>query len=298
MAKTDANKGQKGIVFNIQGYSIHDGPGIRTTVFLKGCPLRCFWCQNPESQAMKPEILLNKSICTLCGRCVKVCPAGASGIAEKSSIIDRNECTGCGRCVEDCPVQARSLVGKYLTVAEVVTEVLRDRKFYETSGGGVTLSGGEPTMQPEFALNILKSCKEEGIHTALETCGCTSWQTMQKLLNYTDLVLYDIKCIDTTKHQKATGRPNNIILENAKKISICKPMRVRVPLIPGFNDSVEDIQVIAEWVKIELSSVEIDLLPYNKLGEGKNNRLDRKGVQMEPQSEDHIKSLEELIKSE
>ena len=150
-----------GIIFNIQRYSTQDGPGIRTTVFLKGCPLECFWCQNPESQKTKPEIFLYKDRCALCGRCVEVCSTGASTLSEESSTIDRNKCIGCGLCVEACPNEARSLAGKQVTVDEVMQEVLRDRKFYENSGGGVTLSGGEPTTQPEFALALLRSCKKE-----------------------------------------------------------------------------------------------------------------------------------------
>ena len=298
MKTPDRGKGQKGIIFNIQGYSIHDGPGIRTTVFLKGCPLRCFWCQNPESQAIKPEILLNNSICTLCGRCITVCPTGASSLSEASSKIDRRQCTGCGQCVDICPIQARNLVGKTVTVDEVMAEVVKDKKFYENSGGGVTLTGGEPTIQPEFALEILRTCQEEGIHTVLETCGYAPWLTMQKLLKYTDLVLYDIKCMDTNKHRKATGKLNHLIINNAKKIAAYKPMRVRVPLIPGFNDSVEDIRAIAEFVEAELGKVAIELLTYNKLGEGKYQRLDRTVVHLEPQSEEHLRKLEALIKSE
>lgn len=288
----------EGIVFNIQGYSIHDGPGIRTTVFLKGCPLRCFWCQNPESQDIKPEILFNKNICTSCGECVKACPNGASILSETSVIIDRNKCTGCGKCVDVCPAQARSLAGKSLTVDEVMVEILRDKKFYDESGGGVTLSGGEPSVQFEFAVDILQRCKKEGIHTALETCGCVSWQILQQLLEYTDLVLFDVKCIDPKKHHEATGQFNELILENAKKIARLKPMRVRVPLIPGFNDSEEEIKTIVEFVRRELGSIEIDLLQYNILGEGKYSRLDRKCDHFNPQSEEFLKALRFLTKTE
>jgi pyruvate formate lyase activating enzyme len=289
-------KGTKGIIFNIQRYSIHDGPGIRTTVFLKGCPLRCFWCQNPESQETKPEILLNKSVCSLCGRCIDICPTDANCLSERGPIIDRERCLGCGKCVEVCSSQGRTLVGREMTVDEVLEEVLRDKAFYDNSGGGITLSGGDPIMQPEFSLQLLRKCKEQGLHTVIETCGFTSWLTLKELLDHTDLILYDIKCLNPIKHQTTTGKHNRLILENAKKIAKSKAMKVRVPLVPGFNDSVEDIRAILNFVKqkLKLGSEEIELLPYNKLGEGKYDRLDREGSRpsLEPQSEEHIRMLE------
>ena len=236
--------GEKGLIYNIQRYSIHDGPGIRTTVFFKGCPLRCFWCQNPESQITQPEVLLFRDRCTRCGQCVAVCTSGAASLSEETSTINRSKCIGCGKCVEACLNEARKLVGKYVTLGEVMKEVLSDRAFYKNSGGGVTLSGGEPTYQPNFALAILKSCKEVGLHTVLDTCGYVSWSTMERLLEYVDLVYYDIKCIDAEKHAAVTGLRNDIILDNAKKVAKFKPMSVRVPLVPGFNDSEAEIEAI------------------------------------------------------
>lgn len=287
-----------GIIFNIQRYSIHDGPGIRTTVFLKGCPLKCFWCQNPESQRSQPEIFLVKSNCTLCGKCVTVCQTGASSLLENNSKIDRNKCIGCGKCAEVCLSQARRLVGIYMTKDEVMQEVLKDVKFYENSEGGITLSGGEPAAQPEFALSILRSCKEAGLHTLLDTCGYAPWSTMKRLLRYTDLVFYDIKTIDPRKHREATGRSNRLILENAKRIAHYKPTRVRVPLIPNFNDSPEDIRRIARFVKEEMDSIDMDLLSYNKLGEGKYERLDRLCVPAETQTEEYTNHLETIVNLE
>lgn len=302
MVQINTSKELNGIIFNIQRYSIHDGPGIRTTVFLKGCPLICFWCQNPESQEMKAEILLDKSKCASCGQCTISCPAGANSLTPEGVKIIREKCQGCGECVDVCPNTARRLVGKYMTVDEVTEEILRDRMFYENSGGGVTLSGGEPLMQPDFASQLLRRCKEEGLHTAIETCGFTSWPTVEALLNYTDLVLFDIKCVDPIKHRDATGKDNRLIIENAKKIVKGKTMRVRVPLVPGFNDSDKGIRAILDFVKeeLKLSSADIDLLPYNKLGENKYERLDREGIRpsLEPQSEERIRLLEALIKSE
>jgi pyruvate formate lyase activating enzyme len=292
---------QKGIVFNIQRYSIHDGPGIRTTVFLKGCVLRCYWCQNPESQAMKPEILLNKNTCTLCGRCVDVCVIGASSRGAKSSVIDRDTCIGCGACVEVCPVHARVLVGREMTVHDVMAEVLRDKAFYDNSQGGVTLSGGDPIAQPEFALQLLRACKDRGLHTAIETCGLTAWPVLERLLDYTDLVLFDFKCLDPVRHRKATGKGNRRIIDNARKVSRSKTMRVRVPLIPGFNDSPQDVKAVLRFAQEELGlrGSDIDLLRYNQLGEVKFERLEREGVRpsMEPQTEEYINALEAIIKA-
>jgi pyruvate formate lyase activating enzyme len=286
-----------GIIYNIQRYSIHDGPGIRTTIFFKGCPLRCFWCQNPESQSMKPEIFLNKDNCTLCGRCADACPTGASTLSERSATIDRSKCIGCGRCAEACPNEARTLVGRQTTVDEIMQEVIRDKKFYDNSGGGVTLSGGEPLAQPEFALSILQSCREAGIHTAIETCGLAAWPTMEKLLEYTDLVLYDIKCVESGKHRAAAGQPNELILENARKIARLKPMWVRVPMIPGFNDTIEEVKAITRFVRTELGPIDINLLAYNKLGEGKYGRLDRPAVSLQTQDEGFIQKLEDITRA-
>ncbi len=285
----------KGIVFNIQRYSIHDGPGIRTTVFLKGCPLRCFWCQNPESQDLNPQILLDRKKCTLCGNCIAICPTKAIRLSDEKLTIDRKACKGCGKCVEVCPNEARRLVGKYATVDEIMHHVLRDVKFYENSGGGVTLSGGEPTAQPRFVLAILKRCKEEGLHTALDTCGYAPWTTMKKLLDHVDLVLYDLKHMDPKKHYDATGKDNRLVLRNVTRIADHKPLRIRVPLIPGFNDSPEDIRALARFVKKELDSVPIDLLPYNKLGENKYDLLDKSYSPLQSQEESYLEALQAIV---
>lgn len=294
MSKDNENRG---MIFNIQRYSIHDGPGIRSTVFLKGCPLTCFWCQNPESQEMKAEILLDKGKCASCGQCVNSCPAGANVLTPDRVKIIRDKCMGCGECVSVCPNEARRLVGAYMTVDEVMEEIVRDRIFYENSGGGVTLSGGEPLMQADFALQLLRRCKEEDLHTVLDTCGYASWKTMQKLLEYTDLVLYDIKCLDATKHSKATGKSNELIIENAKMIARSKEMWVRVPLVPGFNDSEKEVRAIVSFIKKELGSPKIDLHCYNKLGEGKYDRLDKVATHLDPQHEEYMEKLREIAVS-
>ena len=290
-----------GTVFDIQRYSIHDGPGIRSTVFMKGCPLRCFWCQNPESQATKPEILLNRNLCTRCGRCAQVCVAGAGRLSDQGVTIDRDRCIGCGRCVEACLSDARVLAGREMTVDEVMAEVIKDKAMYDNSGGGVTLSGGDPLMQPEFSAAVLRSCKERGLHTAVETCGYASWPVVQSLLDHTDLVLFDIKCIDATKHRDATGKDNRLILDNACRIAAVKSVRVRMPLIPGFNDSADDVKAVLRFVREELGldGSSIDLLRYNKFGEAKFDRLDRRCARpsMEPQTDKHLAALNAILKT-
>jgi len=289
---------KKGCIFNIQRYSIHDGPGIRTTVFLKGCPLRCFWCQNPESQKLLPDLFLYADRCTGCGLCVSACKTGAASIIDNVSAIDRDRCIVCGKCAEVCPNEAREVIGYEVTVDEVMAEVLRDKAFYKNSGGGVTLSGGDPTFQPEFSLEIFRRCKEEGLHTVLETCGCASWSTLEKLLEYVDFVLFDIKMVRADKHVTGTGVMNDVILENAKKVAACRPVMVRVPLIPGFNDSESDIRDIVDFVRANMGETEIELLRYNKLGECKNNYLDREPVHLTEQTEEYFEKLKSIARAE
>lgn len=286
---------EKGIIFNIQRYSIHDGPGIRTTIFFKGCPLKCFWCQNPESQHRQPEILLKKGVCTGCGQCVSTCPNQASVLNGKTAVILREKCTSCGKCISVCPAEARSLAGKQVTADEVVGEVLKDKKYYVRSGGGVTLSGGEPTAQPEFALSILRQCKEAGLHNAIETCGFVSWTVLEETLKYVDLVLFDIKCLDPVKHWQGTGVNNDLIIDNVRKVARIKPMRVRVPLIPTFNADVTEVSKIINFARQELKIADIDLLAYNKFGEGKYEHLGRTPVLLPELGDELKKTLDNLL---
>jgi len=294
------DKDKKGVVFNIQRYSIHDGPGIRTTVFLKGCPLSCLWCQNPESQSMKPEIFYNAERCVGCGRCITVCPVKAIEMGDAKVKTDRNVCTGCGLCVEACPEEARELMGKLMTVDEVVEEVMKDDIFYQRSGGGVTISGGEPFTQPGFSANILRLCRERNAHTAIETSGYAPWEIAERVLEYTDLVLFDLKHMDPKEHMKLTGVSNELIHENARRIWHERhiPLWIRVPVIPGYNDSVEHIDTLAGFVVNELSPfIQVHLLPYNRLGESKTQQLEKPGTGLstEPPDEAHMQSLKEIV---
>ncbi len=293
---------RKGIIFNIQGYSIHDGPGIRTNVFLKGCFLRCVWCQNPESQSLKPELFYFKEKCTGCGRCVDVCPEYAIQVIEATSNTDRNKCKGCGQCVQVCPNEARSLVGKEMTPQEVFQKVKSDELFYKRSKGGVTLTGGEPLFQPDFSKNLLLLCRQSDIHTAIETCGYAGWEILKDVLQYVDLVLFDLKHINSKKHLEYTGAPNNLILENARKIyhELRIPVRARIPVIPGYNDSNENIHATARFVANELStSVPVHLLAYHQLGESKYDRLGKEGKNfpITPPTNEHMLELQKIVSS-
>jgi len=292
----------KGIVFNIQHYAIHDGPGIRTTVFVNGCPLKCLWCQNPESQSLKPQLFFNKERCSGCGKCIEVCLQRANEIVSAKAKIHRDLCIGCGRCTEVCPNEARQQMGKEMTAQEVFKEVEKDAIFYQNSGGGVTLSGGDPIAQPEFVTHLLKLCKEASLHTALDTCGYTAWETLKGILDYVDLVLFDFKHLSPDSHKALTGVSNGLILENAKKIfhELSIPMLARIPIITGYNDTIENIQATGHFIAHELgSTVKVHLLPYHRLGETKYERLDKveKIISIEPPSDTHMQALVSIIES-
>ncbi len=260
--KTDT----KGCVFNIERFAIRDGPGIRTTVFFVGCPLRCLWCSNPESMKPFPQLFYFENLCARCYRCIDACPNKASTVTPEGAIaIDRSLCKNCGECIEACPNKARIMSGKYMTVEEVLDEVKRDSLFYQNSGGGITASGGEPTYQPEFLEHLFAASHQSAIHTCLDTTGLVDTDVLKRILEQTDLVLYDIKHMDPEKHKEYTGVDNALILENARVVAAGRPMIIRVPLVPGHNDSEENLKALAVFMA-ELGISRIDILPYHSLG--------------------------------
>ncbi|WP_320007220.1 glycyl-radical enzyme activating protein [Maridesulfovibrio sp.] len=296
----DKNKADlTGLVFDIQRFAVHDGGGIRTLVFLKGCPLRCKWCQNPESMGIRPEIMRIPHHCISCVKCASLCPEQAIEYREDVVFIDREKCNLCGECVEKCYAGSMTIVGRYLTVDEVMEEVERDRPFYNTSQGGVTFSGGEPTMQSAFLIQALQEAKKRGLHTAIESCCMCTPGIFHEVLKHTDLVLTDIKHMDSEKHKELTGMPNNQILENISLAArMRKKMRIRIPLIPGCNDSAENIEATAMFVQSLGESVEgLDILPYHRLGEPKWEQLDRKYLLsgIRPPEREHVLALKELV---
>ncbi|MGC9468338.1 MAG: glycyl-radical enzyme activating protein [Anaerolineae bacterium] len=276
-----------GLICNIQRFSVHDGPGIRTTVFLKGCTLRCFWCHNPESIQPTLELQLHPDRCIGCLECAKVCPEGAQTVTDEGELVfHREKCVACGACVEVCYAGARELSGRVVTVDEVMDEILQDRPFYENSGGGVTLSGGEPVYQVAFSREILTRCREEGLHTAIETAGNVPWAQLAALLPVTDLVMMDLKHMDSEKHRWAVGASNRLLLANARKLAETeKPLIFRTPVVPTVNDTVEEIGAIAEYVR-ELTNlraashseaaapISFELLPFHRMAGDKYNSLD------------------------
>jgi pyruvate formate lyase activating enzyme len=290
----------RGVVFNIQRFSIHDGPGIRTTVFLKGCPLRCGWCSNPESASPTPEIITRDGKCIRCGKCVKACSQEAITVLENSRIIQWEKCNQCLKCAEVCPSGAIERAGEYMSVAQVMDKVARDAGFYGHTDGGMTLSGGEPLVQWQFSLGLLQEAKRRGFHTALDTSGHADWEVLDKVLDHVDLVLYDVKHPDSVRHQEATGVPNDRILENLRK-TVAKPglrVWVRHALIPRFSDTEGDLEKLCELVLALSPPVEkMSLLPYHKFGEPKYEATGKaypwKGIPTV--SDERIGSLKRLV---
>lgn len=292
-------------IFNIQTYSIHDGPGIRVTVFVKGCPLRCLWCANPESNLARPQLMTYAAKCTGCGRCVPACPNHAIlvvlGGDKAVSVTDRAKCTDCGACVEACPSEAREIAGKEMTVREVLDKVLKDKLFIDASGGGMTVSGGECLMHPDFTEALLYAAKEAGLHTAVESCSFAAPAVVDQVFRYVDLGLLDIKHMDSAEHQRLTGVPNEQILANIRHVhnDLKKEVVVRVPTIPGYNDSRDNIAATARFTRDELGpDVHVHLLPYHRLGESKNESLGKKmDLSIEVPSDEHMNELKALVES-
>lgn len=274
MGQVTSENGKRGWIFNIQRYSIQDGPGIRTTVFFKGCPLTCHWCSNPESQALHPELLYFDSQCAGCRRCVEACPNGATLLGPNEEIvIDRRLCKVCGVCVDVCLADARVVSGETMTTDHVVSVVEKDSLFYRNSDGGVTFSGGEPTHQASFLLELLKDCQSKGFHTCLDTCAHVHWEALKDALEHVDLVLCDVKHMQPERHKELTGADNHLILDNVKRIvEMGKEIIIRMPLLPGINDSEDNLNALGSFMS-ELSMRRLDLLPYHRLGAKKYERL-------------------------
>jgi len=288
-----------GLVFDIQRFSLHDGHGIRTLVFMKGCPLTCAWCSNPESQKAGPEIMFYREKCLSCGACLEACPNGE--LLKAAFPRTPEACLGCGRCVEVCFAEARHLVGRRVSVEEVLAVIRSDRVFYEQSGGGVTVGGGEPTLQAGFVADLLAGCRRDGLHTAMETCGYSPWKNLERVLRHVNQLLFDIKHLDPARHRELTGVDNARILENARRASRrVREMVVRLPLIPGCNNDEANLQALGRFVKEELSGVSrVDILPYHSTGESKSARLFRgySLAGLHTQSKSEVLQAEKILRS-
>jgi len=266
----------RGIIFDIRKYSVHDGPGIRTTVFLKGCPLRCLWCHNPEGLEPFIEVTVREDRCIRCGSCLETCKQGAIMQTDNTPLTDKSLCIRCGECAAVCYAEARETVGREMTVDQVIAEIEADYIFYTESGGGVTLSGGEPLLQPRFVYTLLTVCKQKGIHTSIDTCGYALWDDLKIIAEHTDLVLYDLKIMDDKKHREYTGVSNDIILRNLRELSrLGLEIVIRVPLIPGINDDNDNIRSIGSFAASLHGAHAIELLPYHKLGIHKYPRFSK-----------------------
>jgi pyruvate formate lyase activating enzyme len=305
MAGTSANAAfdpaRTGYVFNVQRYTLHDGPGIRTLVFLNGCPLRCAWCCNPESQQLRPQLALNADKCIgtgECGRCLQVCAPGAITSAAGGRVsIERARCDLCFRCIPECPSEALHAFGMPRTVDEVLAAVEADGIFFGRSGGGLTLSGGEPLVQGDFAVSLLRAARNRKIDTAIETCGHVDWRVLSEAARWTNTVIFDVKSTDAGKHAQFTGVDNALILANLRRLLATSPrpaVVVRTPLIPGFNDSVEEIAAIIDFLT-EVQAARYEVLPYHRLGTPKYEYLGRRypmgNAALDPATERRIKEL-------
>lgn len=307
---------QSGTIFDIKKYSINDGPGIRTTVFLSGCPLACLWCHNPESISLTPELLYRQNRCLLCGTCAEVCPEGAIHLDSNrfasrrlsvksletfdSIITDREKCVRCQTCISVCYSGARQFSGREVTVGEVMEQVKREILFYDESGGGVTISGGEPLMQPTFLTELLTACREQEIHTTVDTSGFANWNVFEQIRGKVDLFLYDLKHMDSIRHCEVTGVPNEVILENLRKLAERgHKILVRIPLIPGINDDEENLQASGKFLTCLPELKGVELMGYHNIARAKYEALGReyKLTNTKPPTEETMHHAAELLKS-
>ncbi len=268
---------KKGIIFDVKRYAIHDGPGIRTTIFLKGCPLRCQWCQNPEGLELEPEVFWRENRCAEdCSACVTACPSRAVSKKGNRIVVDKEKCDFCRICDEACVYDALEIVGREVSVGEIAEEIEKDRVFFDQSGGGVTFSGGEPLLQVDFLQSLMDEVKKSNIHVALDTSGYIPFQDLERISDQVDLFLYDLKIVDDEMHRKYTGVSNQIILENLKKLSDKKKaIHVRIPLVSGVNDDKQNIQRFAEYLRTLRNVKNISLLAYHRGGCEKYRRLQK-----------------------
>jgi len=291
-----------GLIFNVRRYGLDDGPGIRTTIFLKGCPLSCLWCSNPESQKPYPELMYDSELhIEACEQCIEVCPVGAISKDEDRGIkIQRDRCiSGCYACAKVCYSKALEVVGQEVSVEHILSAVKKDMPFYQSSGGGVTLSGGEPLAQPEFSKEVLRGCKQMGLHTVLDTSGYGRWEDVERIINYVDLLHYDIKHMDPHAHKMLTGVDNALILNNARRVSQHGiSIFIRFPVVPGINDSRKNLDALINLAK-EISAAKVDLLPYHRLGVPKYRVLGRefKLEAVEPPTRESINFIHDLLVS-
>ena len=288
----------KGTIFNIQRFSTHDGPGIRTTVFLKGCPLKCCWCSNPESQAYEPQLMIRDIKCNGCGECVKICPENAISFANGEHVrrVDWEKCTQCFKCTEICLSKAMTIIGEKVTPEHVIEIVEKDMVFYRNSGGGVTFSGGESLMQPSFLGETIALAKEKNLHVALDTTGFAKSDVLKKILMKTDLVLFDVKHLDPAKHKKLTSVENELILKNMRIAASNTRTWFRIPLISGVNDGDDHIEHFSE-LAAELKIEKISFLPFHEGGISKMAQIgmDRELYKGKPPSEERINHLEKIV---
>ena len=293
---------KQGLIYNIERFAMNDGPGIRTLVFMKGCPLRCLWCSSPQTQQPLPQILYDPDLCQDCRACLHSCENKALNFTPEHTLkMQPRLCDLCGNCIDACPDKALEMAGRYMTPEELFREVVRDAAFFRRSQGGVTVGGGEPTMQHLFVAAFLRKCKTRYIHTAIETCGYCTWDQMKAILEYTDMVFMDIKHLDDAQHRRITGVSNRIILENADKISGIRPLTIRIPIVPGWNDSEENIRKTARFAaQLGGKLQKVELLPYHELGVGTYRRLGRiyslEGTKSPGQG--YMRQLQEIVEQE
>ena len=290
---------ETGIIFDIERFSIHDGPGIRTTVFFKGCPLNCWWCHNPESQSAGRQRWFWDRRCIQCQACVAACAQGAISLSDGSLVTDAARCVLCGDCAQVCPAEAREMVGRRMTVADVMAEIKKDIVFYDQSGGGVTFSGGEPLMQPDFLDALLARCKREEIHTTVDTSGLAAWKTLEKISRQVDLFLYDLKTIDEARHWQFTGVSNAPILENLRRLSgLGHALLIRIPVIPTVNADDESVRQLGDFIASLPRVNGVELLRYHRIGLDKYDRLNLPYSlpDVQPPSDSRMAEIAELLR--